>query len=338
MNLIFKSESALFYETGFRCDNALLLSLGREAFFITDPRYSVEAREQVRGAEVLEARDIFAKARELLRRHKIAKLFYDPKEFTCAEMAALGKGVKTYFAKRPNLSWERRLIKRPEEIEAIQQAATLNAQAFQSFAEALAQAQDRPEWELAFMAEEALRYGGRYQLAFEPIVAIGANAAKPHASPSDRPLKPGDLLLFDGGLKYQGYCSDRTRTALFDGGITFSKEQRFKDPKIQRAYDLVRKAQEEAIRRARSGMRARDLDRIARSIIDESEFAGTFVHSLGHGVGLDIHEMPFINGRNDQIIEDGMVFTIEPGIYVPGAFGIRIEDMVVMESGRARVL
>ena len=179
---------------------------------------------------------------------------------------------------------------------------------------------------------------GEYDLSFEPIFAINENAAKPHAHPTDKILKEGDLVLFDAGIKYKRYCSDRTRTSQYGDRINFSKDQKFSDPKIQKAYDVVRKAQEEAIRRAKPGMKAKDLDKIARDIIDNSEFKGAFVHSLGHGVGLDIHEMPFINARNEQILKEGMVFTIEPGIYVPGEFGIRIEDMVVLRDSGAEVL
>jgi Xaa-Pro aminopeptidase len=115
-------------------------------------------------------------------------------------------------------------------------------------------------------------------------------------------------------------------------------EQRFKDKQTQKAYDTVLRAHDRAIAKARSGMRASKVDAIAREVIEKAGFGKYFVHSTGHGVGLDIHELPVISSRSRTRIEDGMVYTIEPGIYIPGRFGIRIEDMVVMESGRARVL
>jgi len=175
-------------------------------------------------------------------------------------------------------------------------------------------------------------------LSFDPIVAIGSNAAKPHALPTKRVLRRGDLLLLDAGLKYQRYCSDRTRTVRIGRDFTFRTKQNFENKKIQKAYDTVRKAHDKAISKARSGMRARDVDALARDVIDRAGFGKYFVHSTGHGVGLDIHEMPYISSRSRTKIADGMVYTVEPGIYIPGQFGIRIEDMVVMIDGKAKVL
>jgi Xaa-Pro aminopeptidase len=120
--------------------------------------------------------------------------------------------------------------------------------------------------------------------------------------------------------------------------MTFDTHQRFKSKKIQKAYDTVLKAHDKAIKKARSGMSAKEIDAIARGVIDKAGFGKYFVHSTGHGVGLDIHEMPYISTKSDTIIQDGMVYTIEPGIYIEGEFGIRIEDMVVMQNGKAVVL
>ena len=338
MNYILKDENSVYYECGFSCDNELFIKLGSEAFFITDARYTTEAKEKVKGAEVVEARDLAKAARKILRKSGIKRIAYDPKEFSCADFAALGKNLKVQFVKKPNFSWKKRIIKSEEEIELIATSVKLNAKAFDAFARFLQRSEGKSEAELAFEAKRFLTRSGRYDLSFEPIFAINENAAKPHAIPSQKPLQKGDLILFDAGIKVERYCSDRTRTSFFGDSFTFEKEQKFSNAKIQRAYDLVRKAQEAAIEGARSGMKAKEIDKIARDIIDASEFKGAFVHSLGHGVGLDIHEMPFINSRSETVIEDGMVFTIEPGIYIAGEFGIRIEDMVVMKEGRAEVL
>ncbi len=338
MNYIHKDENAVYYECGYSCDNVFFLKLGSEAFFITDPRYTTDAKESVKGAEVIEARDLAAEVRKLLRKNRIKRVLYDPKEFSCQDFEALTKGVATRFVPKRDLSWDRRIIKSEQEIECIKRSVELNAQAFDTFAQFLQKSEGKSERELAYEAKRFLSRKGEFDLSFEPIFAINENAAKPHATPSNKPLQKGDLILFDAGIKYERYCSDRTRTAYYGEEFSFRKEQGFKSTKIQKAYDLVKKAQEAAIEGARSGMMAKEIDALARKIIDDSEFKGTFVHSLGHGVGLDIHEKPFINARNSQIIEDGMVFTIEPGIYVPGEFGIRIEDMVVMRNGRAEVL
>ncbi len=338
MNYILKDENAVYYECGFSCDNELFLSLGSERFFITDARYTTEAKERIVKAQVVEAKDLAKEARKILRKSRVKRVYYDPKEFSCAEFEALTKNLNIQFQKRHNLSWKKRLIKSDEEIELIKKSVLLNAMAFDEFAKRLPALLGQSEKRLHFEAIKVLSQMGEYDLSFDPIVAINENAAKPHAFPTDKQLKKGDLLLFDAGIKYKRYCSDRTRTTFVGDMITFAKEQRFKNQKIQKAYDTVRSAQEAAIKAARSGMKACELDRVAREIIENSEFKGAFVHSLGHGVGLDIHEMPFINTKNEQILEDGMVFTIEPGIYIPGEFGIRIEDMVVLKNGRAEVL
>jgi len=337
VNYILKDESSVYYECGFSCDNELFLKLGSESFFITDPRYALEAREHC-GCEVVEARDLAKAARALIKKARVGVIFFDPKEFTCADLEALKGKIDTTFLPKADLSWKKRLIKTQEEIELIRRSVELNAQAFDEFAHSLSTLIGKSEKNIHFEAIRTLSRAGEYELSFNPIVAINENAAKPHAFLTNKVLQEGDLLLFDGGIKYKRYCSDRTRTAYIGEKISFSKTQHFPNSKIQKAYDLVKKAQEEAIKRARSGMKAKELDRIAREIIDKSEFSNTFIHSLGHGVGLDIHEMPFINSRNEQILEDGMVFTIEPGIYIPGEFGIRIEDIVVLKEGRAEVL
>ena len=151
-------------------------------------------------------------------------------------------------------------------------------------------------------------------------------------------MKTGDLLLVDAGLKYQRYCSDRTRTVQVGEKFTFGTKSTFAKKKIQKAYDVVLKAHDNAIANVRSGMKAKEVDALTRDLISKAGFGDYFVHSTGHGVGLDIHEMPYIASKSDTIIEDGMVYTIEPGIYIPGEFGIRIEDMVAMVDGKAVVL
>ena len=180
---------------------------------------------------------------------------------------------------------------------------------------------------------------GKYDLSFDPIIAINANAAKPHALPTNKKLKLNDLILVDAGVKYKRYCSDRTcvTSANFEK-LSFKREQKFKNKKHQKIYDLVYKAQLNAIEKARVGMKASQIDALTRNVIEKAGYGDRFIHSTGHGVGLDIHEFPNINSKSDVIIEDNMVFTIEPGIYLPKEFGVRIEDTVVMKNGKAVIL
>ena len=180
---------------------------------------------------------------------------------------------------------------------------------------------------------------GKLDISFEPIVAINENAAKPHALPTTKKLKLNDLILVDAGIKYKRYCSDRTCTSVVDfEKFSFKREQKFKNEKHQKVYDIVLKAQLNAIEKTRVGMKASEVDKLTRDVIGKAGFGKYFIHSTGHGVGLDIHEFPNINSKSDVIIEENMVFTIEPGIYLPNEFGVRIEDTIVMQKGKAVIL
>jgi len=339
MNFMLKDENAIYYECGYSCDNALYLSLGSEAYFITDGRYTIEASTLVQNAKVVITHHLTEKALEILNQSSVKKVYFDPKEWRYAEMIKMKEEGRCQFVEKENLSHLKRIIKREDEILFLEKAVQKGKKAFKAFAHFLEEkGEGYDEYTLTHFAKSYLSYEGKYALSFDPIVAIGQNAAKPHALPTKRRLKKGDLLLFDAGLKYKRYCSDRTRTLFFEKGSRFSKQQHFSKKKIQKAYDTVLKAHDRAIAGARSGMKAYQVDALSRHIIDKAGFGAYFVHSTGHGVGLDIHEMPYISQRSQTKIEDGMVFTIEPGIYLPETFGIRIEDMVVMVDGKAKVL
>jgi Xaa-Pro aminopeptidase len=339
MNYMLKDENAIYYECGYSCDNALYLRLGKEAFLITDSRYTIDAKEHVKGAQVVIDRDLYGRAVEILKKARVKKVVFDPKEWSVAGFEVLSSTTKIRFVPQPDFSHKKRIIKSDEELKIITKAAKLGRKAFKAFALHLnEEGFGKDEYALTYMAKGALGNYGKYDLSFDPIVAINANAAKPHATPTKQKLKKGDLLLVDAGLKYKRYCSDRTRTVFADKGFGFGTKQRFGRKKIQKAYDTVLKAHDRAIRKARSGMKAREVDALTRDLIEKAGFGKYYVHSTGHGVGLDIHEMPYIASKSDTIIEDGMVFTIEPGIYIPGEFGIRIEDMVAMVGSKARVL
>ncbi len=338
MAYIHTNENALYYECGYSCDNGIYLKSGFDAWFVTDGRYETEAKASVKNAKVVITHDIVGESVKIIKKHKIKKCRFDPKEWSVAAFDKLSD-TKCRFVPVADMSHKKRIIKSKKEIKLLDEAAKIGAESFARCAlyfasEGIGQSEKR----LAFEAERILRAEGERGLSFAPIVAIGKNAALPHAIPTERVLKRGDLLLMDAGIKYKRYCSDRTRTAIVEKDFVFDYPQRFGSKKIQKAYDTVLKAHDKAIEKARSGMRAKKIDAIARDVIEKAGFGKYFVHSTGHGVGLDIHEMPYISSRNRDRIDDGMVFTIEPGIYIPGAFGIRIEDTVVMESGRARVL
>ena len=339
MNYMFKDENSIYYECGYSCDNALYLSLGSESFFITDSRYTLDANDHVKGANVVIDGDLYGQALKILKKSKVKKVLFDPKEWTVAGFEKLHLQSKITFIHTLDLSHKKRIIKSDEELKLLTKAAKLGRKAFKHLAkEFRSKGFGEDEFTLTHRAKSVLGHFGNYDLSFDPIVAINANAAKPHATPTATKLGRDDLLLVDAGLKYKRYCSDRTRTVQADKYFTFDTHQHFKRKKIQKAYDVVLKAHDNAINKARSGMKAKKVDALTRDIIAKAGFAEYYIHSTGHGVGLDIHEMPYISTKSDTIIEDGMVYTIEPGIYIPGEFGIRIEDMVAMVDGKAKVL
>jgi Xaa-Pro aminopeptidase len=339
MNRICCQESALYHACGYSCDNAIYLETEDGAWFFTDGRYAVEAEASVLKAEVVVSADIFKAAAKRLKKSGIKRCIFDPKEWNCHSFGRLDPKSRIRWKAIPDYSRKLRIYKSDEEIHLLSEASRLGAEAFERIAGIFSRRGfGKDEKKLTFMAESILRDFGNYVLSFDPIVAIGSNAAKPHAVPTDRCLEEGDLLLLDAGIRYKRYCSDRTRTVRAFEGFGFGTVQKFKSQKLQKAYDTVLKAHDSAIEMARSGMKAREIDALARDVIEKAGFGKFFVHSTGHGVGLDIHEMPYISPTSSTKIEDRMVFTIEPGIYIPGEFGIRIEDTVVMRRGRAEIL
>jgi len=339
MNYMLKDENAIYFECQYSCDNALYLSLGKEAFFLTDSRYTLDAKENVRNAKVIICANLYEKAKEILQKSTIKKITYDPKEWSVYGFEQLRTKLKITFKPESDFSHKKRMIKSDEILKILAKSAKLGSKAFDRLAKVFRhEGFGKDEYSLTHIAQGILGDYGKYDLSFHPIVAINGNASKPHALATGTKLAENDLLLVDAGLKYKRYCSDRTRTISANGKLQFSTNQKYKSKKIQKAYDCVLKAHDNAISKARSGMKAKTVDALTRDIITKAGFGEFYVHSTGHGVGLDIHEMPYISKKSDTIIEDGMVYTIEPGIYIPNEFGIRIEDMVAMVDGRAKVL
>ncbi|NPA47859.1 MAG: aminopeptidase P family protein [Thermococci archaeon] len=182
------------------------------------------------------------------------------------------------------------------------------------------------ERDLAFRIELAIRERSD-GISFEPIVASGENGANPHHEPGERKLRKGDMVILDYGAKWEGYCSDITRT------IALGRP----DPKLVEIYEVVKEAQENAFLTVRDGVKAREVDRAARETIENAGYGRYFTHRTGHGLGLDVHEEPFIGPDGEVTLRNGMTFTIEPGIYVPGLGGVRIEDDVVVDGKGKRL-
>ena len=343
-NFIIKDENAVYLETNYSCDNVIFLAIGEKGYFITDGRYEVEAKENIKNhkyeIEILISHNLIRTARTILKKNEKISLIYNPQEFSVYEFEKLSSDLKINFMPKPNFHQEKRIRKTQDEINLIEYSQKLNIKAFDKFAKWIdKKGKNQSEAFLHFKSQSFLSKKGQYDLSFNPIVGINGNAAKPHALPSSDILQKGDLLLFDAGIKYKRYCSDRTRTGYFSkDGFNFAKKQTFKDKELQKIYDIVLKAQENAIKNAKAGMLACEIDALARSVIEKAGYGKYFVHSTGHGIGLDIHELPIISPRSKTIIEEGMVFSIEPGIYIPQKYGVRIEDLVVIEQNGARIL
>lgn len=219
-----------------------------------------------------------------------------------------------------------RMIKEAEEIERIEAAAAIADEAFDHICGFLRPG--RSEREIALELEFHMRRNGSENMPFDLIVAGGPNGARPHAVPGDRQLEDGDLVVLDFGAKVGGYCSDMTRTVCI-GKATDDK---------RRVYEAVLQANEAGLAATRAGMPCAEVDLAAREVLQRLGFGDHFTHGLGHGVGIDIHEMPTVGPRSTQSLRRGAVVTIEPGVYLSGVAGVRIEDLVVVEESGCRLL
>lgn len=339
---IINEENALFYELGYGCDNGLFIRFKDGGVFITDARYFSEAREYIDSSvEVVCASDLYASARKELRKRGVKRLKFDPQSFSVMEFESIKKGLGLRFVPCAMLSHKRRIQKSPNEIKKLAHSAKIGAECFDEMAEFISKhGLGMSELALQKKAVEIFSDCGKRELSFEPILAISENAAKAHALPSaSRFLKEADLVLLDAGVRVEGYCSDRTRTAFFmPNNFSFKKEQSFANQKINTAYQAVLKAQEMAILAVRPGVLACEVDAAARQVLKEAGLGDKFIHSTGHGVGLDIHELPRISAKSSEVLQSAMVFSIEPGVYLPSEFGIRIEDVVVVSQDGCELL
>lgn len=215
---------------------------------------------------------------------------------------------------------ESRRMKSPEEIAKIREAAKIGSEAFENTIGKLKEGMTESEVS-ALIAYEMMKLGAS-EPSFSTIVAFGENASMPHYAPGNRKLKKNDFVLIDFGARYKRYCSDITRTVVFGRA---NQEQRD-------MYDVVFRAQDESMRAIKENVNGKDVDAIARKIIDSTKYKGRFIHSLGHGIGMDVHDHPALSHNYDFPLKENMVVTVEPGVYVPKVGGVRIEDDVIVKK------
>ena len=318
----------LRYLCGFTGTDGVLLAWQDGAQFLTDSRYVSQAREQVAATEVREYQTKLEGVTEALVSAGIKRVGFDADVLTYSQVEQLRKHAKG------RLEWvalgkavqRLRCRKTVAEADQLAAAARLAAQVFQSVVSEIRPGQT--EIQLARDLEVALLQAGGEEKAFDFIVASGVRGALPHGVASPKQLSEGELVTIDYGVRLNGYYSDETVTLAL-GNIP---------SKMREIFDIVLSAHDRAFERLRPGMKLAELDACARDYIVAKGYGEYFGHGLGHGVGLEVHEFPSVSPRSEDIVEEGMVLTIEPGIYLPGEGGVRIEDMVYVTADGGRIL
>jgi len=309
------------YLSGFTGSSACLLITRKERFFFTDSRYEEQSKREVRGFDIVIERE--ERPKQLLEKAKSAgvrTLGFESTVSYAFYKSLLRKGFKVKSV--TNLIEEMRKIKSRLELKMIGKAVDRAEKAFGEVKPYI-----KPgfsERHLALRLEAALKNQGCAVIPFDIIVASGRNSAMPHARPTDNRIRQGDFIMFDWAGEAGGYFSDMTRTFLLKGGKDLSRKVDI--------YNTVLTANQKAIAAVHEGVVARTVDKTARDVIKKAGYGDFFGHGTGHGVGLDVHELPRISRFGRETIRNGMVFTIEPGIYLPGIGGVRIEDMVHAEK------
>ncbi len=323
-------------DTGFDESAGALLITADDLVLLTDSRYTLQAERESPGFGVITYKKGLAKELPgLLSSLSVNRLGYEKRKMTCelfetisGELKKAGSDPAPSLVGLTDTVEKQRIVKSDDEIQAIRKALLLAENAFRGMLDALTPGM--PETAAAWELEKRMREAGAQSVSFPVIAAAGLNAALPHAVPGPDPIPEGKPVLFDWGARLDGYCSDTSRT------LVIGKP----DSRFRSVFDAVYDAREKAIERIRPGAWTLDIDAAAREVLKEKGLDGYFGHGLGHGVGLAIHEKPSLGPSAERNIrlEENMVFTVEPGVYIPEWGGVRLENMVVVRSGGAEVL
>ena len=318
----------ILYLTGFSGTNGQLLITSERVVFLTDPRYEARASTLVKDAEIsIYPSRLTERLQPLLGEMGCRRLGVEAKSMTLAERDDLQSRLdEVGLVSVVGLVESMRRTKDAGEVDLLRDAIALGDRAFSWVLDHLALG--ATEREIALALEMKMRDWGADQVSFPPIVGSGELSAHIHHTPTDRQFQKGDLILLDFGCRLHGYCSDLTRTVVL-GPAT--EEQRT-------MYDLVLRAQREGIHKAGSGLGGAEVDAAARVVIEQAGHGKDFGHGLGHGVGLDIHEDPRLNRISEDTLAPGDVVTVEPGVYLQGTGGVRIEDCVLVTEKGCEVL
>ncbi len=315
------------YLTGFTGSSGYAVITKTDAVFVTDFRYQEQAKHEVKGFKIkIERGDRAKEVKELVDEYATGKLGFEDHNVT---FGFYNKLLKKKIRLKPlnTVIESMRIMKSPDEVQCIRKAASRAERAFIKL-----QPYIKPgitERKLALKLEALLKEEGCKTLPFGVIVASGFLSALPHASPTNKIIKKGDFIVFDWGGEYEGYYSDMTRTIVAKGKDTARQKE---------IYSIVLEAQKKALETVKPDIKAAAVDRAARNYIKQKGYDEYFGHGTGHGVGLAVHERPYISWRSKDVLKENMVFTVEPGIYLPRFGGVRIEEMVVVTKSGAEVL
>ncbi len=317
------------YLSGFSGSDSWLFITKTQNFFISDFRYKLQAEQEIDSDfEIRILQDsIFLEVKKIADGAKIRSIYFEANNLTYNQYSRLKNTLKARITLEPSsgIIEKQRLIKNTSELAQIKKAMNITKKSLKTLSAFI-----RPGISELFLKnklEQFLKENGAEKPAFDIIVASGPNAAMPHARATERKIGANEPVIIDVGADYNGYKSDLTRT-FFSGKIT----QYIKYQKV------VAAAQDRAIKMIKPGITIRKIDAAAREVLKEAGLDSYFGHALGHGVGLDVHEAPVISNKNKKRLAMGMVFTVEPGIYIPGSGGIRIEDMVVVTEKGCEIL
>ncbi len=325
--LLITNEANVSYLSGFRGADSMVFLTPREDFFITDFRYLKEAEESLKGFKIELAGESNYKAIEKLAQSQKLKNFgFESMNLpygVTTQLKSLLKGSRLVPVK--DAVEQLRATKDRHEIALIRKSISMTKSIYENISKHF---KSRiTEERISIRISKAIIERGASP-AFSPIVAVDANSSRPHAIPEDGRIKRTCVLLVDFGVKLRGYCTDLTRTMLL-GRIP---------AKVKEIYEIVKTAQEKAISRISSGVRISEVDLAARRYIQHKGYGRFFGHATGHGIGMEVHEYPPIAKNNHQRLREGMVFTVEPAIYIPGLCGVRVEDMVLVKAGGCEIL
>ncbi len=328
--LLLTNPCDIRYLTGFVGDDswALIPMRGSKVYILSDFRFEEQIQnESPHAVAIMRKKTLVEEVAVLTKRLGADKIAVQPGTMTLSIRKTLAKhlGARRILAMDDGM-FAQRAIKDDGEVKAIRKAISIQQQAFRETCDFIKPGQS--EYEVAAYLEYRMRALGADAVSFPSIVAADANASLPHAVPGKTKIKAGGIVLIDWGAKWEGYCSDLTRVV----GVGKMK------PKIREIYQIVLDAQVAAIDAIRPGKRQSEIDAVARRVIEKAGYGDRFGHSLGHGIGLDIHELPVLATKANGVLEPGQVVTVEPGIYLPGIGGVRIEDDVLVTARGHKVL